>query len=153
MDFADLVQPVLKKAVWAALLAAAPAFACGYHGGVAQERSLMNLAYPQALHVHTAVWQAQLGGRLERAELPYIKVAFLLNELRPHLAANASVVLLTPMLWTSYRPEGVRVHAEGPAEGDVVVVTEAVVVKAIVEGRLSMADALAGGMVRIYASH
>jgi hypothetical protein len=45
------------------------------------------------------------------------------------------------------------VHADGPAEGDVVVVTEALVVKAIVERQLSMADALAGGMIRIYAPH
>ena len=120
---------------------------------MALQRGLMNWAYPDSLHVRSAVWREQQAGRLERDELPYMKVAFLLNQLRPQLAPNASVVLLTPMLWTRYRPEGVRVHAEGPAQGDAVVVTEAAVVKAIVEERLTMADALAGGMLRIYPAH
>lgn len=135
----------------AALIATAPAAAaCGFHEGVALERASMYQAYPGSSHVRTRVWWEQQSGRIEREELPYMKVAFLLNQLRPHLAANASVLLVTPMLWTRYRHEGVRVHAEGPAQGDAVLVTEAIVVKAIVEGRLSMADALATGMLRIY---
>ena len=92
----------------------------------------------------------QQAGRVEREELSYLKVAFLLKAAAAAPRANASVVLVTPMLWTRYGPEGVRVHAEGPAPGDAVVVTEASVVKAIVEERLTMADALAGGMLRIY---
>ncbi len=165
MDFADLVQPVLKKvASAAALLAlAAPAFACGYHGGVAQERSLMNLAYPQSLHVHTAVWKAQLGGRLERDELGALRVNFLLAQLRAHLAASpamarptVTVVLLGPMLWTRYQPDasGVRVsvHVDGPEPGDVVLVTEAPVLKALLEERLSARDALNSGLLRLYGT-
>ena len=155
MDLADLVQPVLRRALFALLAAAAPAVAaCGFHDDVALARGTLNWSYPGALHVRTALWRAQREEIIERGELPYMKVVFLLNQLRPHLpASNATVVLVTPMLWTGYRPEGVRVHAEGPAEGDVVVVTEALVVKAIVERQLSMADALAGGMIRIYAPH
>jgi hypothetical protein len=139
----------------ALLAAAAPAVAaCGFHDDVALERGTLNWSYPAALHVRTAVWRAQREELIGRDELPYMKVVFLLNQLRPHLPApRTTVVLVTPMLWTSYRPEGVRVHAEGPAQGDVVLVTEALVVKAIVEHRLSMADALAGGMVRVYAAH
>ncbi len=141
----------MRRLLIAALAAAAPAaFACGFHDEVMLQRGLMNWIYPESLQVRTAVWREQQAGRLERDELPYMKVALLLNQLRARLAQNASVVLLTPMLWTRYRPEGVRVHAEGPAPGDAVVVTEASVVKAIVEERLSIADALAGGMLRIY---
>ena len=163
MDFADLVQPVLKKvASAAALLAlAAPAFACGYHGGVAQERGMMNLAYPQSLHVPTAVWKAQLGGRLERGELGALRVNLLLAQLRAHFAAspamarpNVTVVLLGPMLWSRYQPDdgGVRLaaHVDGPGQGDVVLVTEAPVVKALLEERLSVRGALDSGLLRVY---
>jgi hypothetical protein len=127
--------------------------ACGFHDEVSLQRGVMNWVYPESLHVRAAVWRAQQAGQIEREELPYLKVAFLLKALRPHLAANTSVVLLTPMLWTRYGPEGVRVHAEGAARGDAVLVTEAAVVKAIVEKRLTLAHALAGGVLRSYPAH
>jgi hypothetical protein len=165
VDFAGLVQPVLKKAASAAALLAlaAPAFGCGYHGGVAQERSLVNLAYPQALHVHTAVWKAQLGGRLERGDPGAFRVNLLLAQLRAHLAAapamarpSVTLVLLGPMLWTRYQSDtgGVRVsvHVDGPEPGDVVLVTEAPVVKALLEERLSVRDALDSGLLRVYGT-
>ena len=129
---------------------ASPAVACGFHDEVSVQRGVMNWIYPESLHVRAAVWRAQQAGQIEREELPYLRVAFLLKALAPRLAANTSVVLLTPMLWTRYGPEGVRVHAEGAAQGDAVLVTEAVVVKAIVEERLTLADALASGVLRIY---
>ena len=127
--------------------------ACGFHDEVSLQRGVLNWVYPESLHVRAAVWRAQQAGQIEREELPYLKVAFLLKAFAPRVAANTSVVLLTPMLWTRYGPEGVRVHAEGAARGDTVLVTEAAVVKAIVEERLTLADALAGGVLRIYPAH
>jgi hypothetical protein len=143
------------KGTIAALLLAmcSHAMACGFHDEVSLQRGVLNWVYPESLHVRAAVWRAQQAGQIEREELPYLKVAFLLRALQPHLAANTSVVLLTPMLWTRYSSEGVRVHAEGSAQGDAVLVTEAAVVKAIVEQRLTLADALAGGVLRIYPAH
>ncbi len=50
-----------RVAVMAALLAVAfPVAACGYHGNAAV--GALNVAYPNALWVRTAVWQAQLDG-------------------------------------------------------------------------------------------
>jgi hypothetical protein len=151
------------RALIAALLFAASssAVACGFHDAVTVQRGVMNWAYPESLHVRTAVWQAQLGGRLERSELTYLGTTLLLNQLKAHLAASASsvrpnvtVVLLGPMLWSRYQPDGAGVrlslHVDGPVEGDVVLVTEAPVVKAIVDERLSVRDALALGVVKLY---
>jgi len=163
VDFAHLVLRVVRKVAAAAALlaAAAPAFGCGYHQGVGQERSLMNLAYPQALHVQTAVWKAQLSGHLERADVGALRVNLLLAQLRAHLAdspamarPNVTVVLLGPMLWSRYQPDdgGVRlaVHVDGPEQGDVVLVTEAPVLKALIEERLSTRNALESGLLRVY---
>jgi hypothetical protein len=124
---------------------------------------MMNLAYPQALHVHTAVWKAQLGGRLERDELGALRVNLLLSQLRAHLAAfpasarpNLTLVLLGPMLWSRYQPDGggvrLSVHVDGPGKGDVVLVTEAPVVKALLEERLSAREALDSGLLRVYGN-
>ncbi len=144
----------MRRLILALIAAAAPAAtACGFHDDVMLQRGLLNWVYPEALHVRTAVWGAQLTGRIERDEYPYLMANLLLAKLRPHLPTNASLVLITPMLWTRYDPEGVRVHAEGPAPGDPVVVTEVAVVKAILEERLTMVDAQAGGLLRIYPPH
>jgi len=53
----------------AALLATTPgAFACGLEdpSSISLRRGALNVAFPEALHVGTAVWQAQLAGTLSR---------------------------------------------------------------------------------------
>ncbi len=139
----------------------------------------MNWVYPESLHVGTAVWMAQREGRLARDDGPgerddlgpearkrlgYLRVASLLGRLRVSLAAargdggrpDLAVVLLGPMLWSRYAVGGddvrLAVHADGPAAGDVVVVTEASVVEALVTARLAARDAVRLGLVRLYGS-
>jgi hypothetical protein len=61
------VAVITRLATLAALIALAPAvMACGFHGNVAV--GALNVAYPNALWVRTAVWQAQLEGLLVRAD-------------------------------------------------------------------------------------
>ena len=159
-----------------AAFACSPAFACGFHDQSSMLRGMMNWVYPDSLHVGTAVWVAQRAGRLtvdrlaERDELTpearnrfgYVKATFQLRMLKSVLAdargaqgdPNLAVLLLGPMLWSRYQPDGndirLDVHVDGPRQGDVVVVTEAEVVAALVHGRLSGREAIELGLVKFY---
>ena len=56
----------------AGLCVIAPAVvACGLEdpSSISMRRGMLNMAYPESLHVGTAVWQAQLAGRLPRDPL------------------------------------------------------------------------------------
>jgi hypothetical protein len=152
--------------------------ACGLEdpSSIGVRRGALNMAFPESLHVGTAVWQAQLAGRLPRdplaqrgdltpearATLRLIKANASLGQLalrmsqpstapaRPRLA----IVLLGPVLWSrfeagsgSVRPS---VHVQGPEGGDVVVVTDIAVVEAIAGGSLGFAEAIDLGVVRLY---
>jgi hypothetical protein len=164
----------------AALLAATPgALACGLEdpSSISLRRGALNVAFPEALHVGTAVWQAQLAGVLPRD--PMLQRDDLAPEARDTLRlvkANArlrrlvgtfvaapggerpavSVVLLGPVLWTRFVPgDGVvqsSFHVAGPERNDVVLVTDAAVVEAIVEGRLTLASALELRLARLYGT-
>jgi hypothetical protein len=139
-------------------------------------RGALNLAYPESLHVGTAVWQAQLTGRLPRdplaqrgdlspearASLRLITANASLSQLALRMSGtsnastrpNLALVLLGPVLWTrfetgsgSIRPS---VHVQGPEHDDVVVVTDLAVVEAIAGGGLDFAEAIEMGVVRLY---
>ena len=64
------------------------------------------------------------------------------------------MLLLGPMLWSRYQPDGndirLNVHVDGPVQDDVVIVTEAAVIDALVHGRLSGRQAIELGVVRFY---
>ena len=156
------------------------ASACGLEdpNSIATRRGALNMAYPESLHVGTAVWQAQLAGRLARdplaqrgdlspdarATLRLIKANASLGQLALRMSQpstgtarpNLAVVLLGPVLWSrfeagsgSIRPS---VHVQGPEGGDVVVVTDIAVVEAIAGGSLGFAEAIDLGVVRLYGS-
>src|SRR5262245_17633581 len=161
-----------------ATCASQPAPACGFHDQTQVRRGMMNWVYPDSLHVATAVWSAQGAGRLAREELAsrddlapearnrlgYLKATRLLGEFSTVLGhagrdsprPNLAVVLLGPLLWTRYEAqnEGLRmyVHVDGPARGDVVVVTEAPVIEALISGKVSARDAVALGVIKLYGS-
>jgi hypothetical protein len=62
----------LAIALGAALVAAAgAAWPCGLEdpSSITVRRGMLNMAFPEALHVGTAVWQAQLAGSLPRDPL------------------------------------------------------------------------------------
>jgi hypothetical protein len=161
-----------------ALPAPPPTWACGLHGDDASfQRGVIYAAYPESLHVVTKVWNAQLAGTLERDEaqrpdmapegrrqLEYLRTALLLRQLQGRLAAaptlkprpSIAVLLLGPMMWSRYIPQeagvALNLHVEGPADNDLVVVTEAPVIRALAEKRLTIRKAVQLGVLRFYGA-
>jgi len=157
---------------------AGAAFACGLEdpSSIATRRGALNIAYPESLHVGTAVWQAQLAGRLARdplaqrgdltpearATLRLIKANASLGQLALRMSGastvparpNLAIVLLGPVLWSRFEadsgPVRPSVHVQGPERGDVVVVTDIAVIEAIAGGSLGFAEAINLGVVRLY---
>lgn len=155
--------------------------ACGYHDPSGISLGMLNWAYPDALHVRTAVWMAQRDGVLAKAEPPEpadpASAAFKLQQLARYRETHAqlevlrsrieialgsqpfpefSIVLIGPMLWTRFeRGEGglgMQSHAVGPARDDVVIVTDAPVTAALAEGRMAPREARERGLARLYGS-
>jgi hypothetical protein len=151
---------------------AVPSFACGFEdpSSATLQRGVLNWVYPKSLYVSTAVWQAQIAGIVAKdrpltgnlAGLGLRRAQLLMRQLEIQTAAAAgarpvprfSVVLLGPMLWTSYDAASGRVkaslHAAGPTPGDVVVVTDSVVVSALLTGALTVREASDFGLIRFY---
>lgn len=134
------------------------------------QRGILNFVFPNALHVTTAVWQAQLAGIIAKdraglsneGTLGFQVAAMRLRQLgrqvdvaaRGAAVPSFSVVLLGPMLWANYKqhPEALEatVHAKGPVPGTVVMVTDEAVVAALLDGTLSPRDATDFGLLRTY---
>lgn len=145
----------------------ASAFACGYHDPSTVARGIMNLAFPKSLYVSTAVWQAQNSGVLPvrprksaKDLFAYQRAASDVQKLGSRLAppndknAPFAVVLLNSMLWARFVPGpngySAAIHVKGPERGDAVLVTEAEVVKALLDGSLDISVAEAHGLYRLY---
>ena len=127
---------------------------------------------PDALHVTSAVWRAQLDGAITRDDRPaaaraligYRKAATDLGALRDRLAATMdgeaapafSILLIGPMLWTRFAPAqdglGMVTHVERADISDIVVVTDEPVVAALVAGRITPLAARQQGLLRLYGS-
>ena len=159
-------------------VAASGALSCGFEdpGSTALRRGMLNLAYPQSLHVGTAVWQAQLAGALPRdplaeradlspdarATLGRVRVNGLLMRFAARLAkpadeaASLAVVLLDSVMWSRFVVAAGAVHpvihVAAPEAGDVVVVTDTPVLEAIAAGSLELATALELGLIRLYGA-
>lgn len=167
----------LPPAFAALLLSAGATCACGLEdpGSIAALRGALQLAYPNALHVGTAVWQAQLADELPRdalaqrgdlspearSTLRMVRASAMLQRLAARLSAGDSarhpalaLVLVGPVLWTRFEAgEGrlrVQVHASGPELGDVVAVTDLAVIEAIADGALDVPAAIRRGLLRLY---
>lgn len=159
----------------AAGFAAADAGACAFHDTGSVRVGMLNLAYPDALHVRTAVWLAQRDAIVPReppvvvdASSPADRLAAMrryretvaaLDGLRERLVPSEAtpqfaVVLIGSMLWTRFVPVAGRLemtpHATGPLPDDVVVVTDGPVVRALLDGTLTPADAQARGLFKVY---
>jgi hypothetical protein len=138
---------------------------------------MLNVAYPDALHVRTAVWMAQREGVIPAdaqlaagdPQTATIHAMFRLREtvvrlgaLRDRVGATLdgrpvpafSLILIGPMLWTRFEQAGTALqmttHVAGPELDDVVVVTDAPVVAAMAEGLMTPRAALELGLVRFY---
>lgn len=170
---AALVSLGIGMAPWS------PVLACGLEdpSSIAMQRGVLSFAYPLSLHVGTAVWQAQAAGRLPRdplaqqgdltpdarAALRRLRASSLLRQFSAKLAeqdaaphAPLAVVLLGPVMWNRFEFDGSVVrptlHAAGPQSGDVVAVTDVAVIEAVGAGTLTLADALEGGLMRLYGT-
>jgi hypothetical protein len=128
----------------------------------------LNGVYPDALHVRAAVWRAEddgllPGGRTESSgPLAFYRAAAAVKKLGASLADSLlaetglamSVVLTPQVMWTRFEGGGdglaVQSHAEGPQYGDLVIVTEEKVVRALVEGKINLKTAEAHGLLRFY---
>jgi hypothetical protein len=150
--------------------------ACGFHTDQSIARTMLNLHYPDALHVDGAVWSAQEQGLLPldrdrlmatgtrrkmldgRALHETQKALYALDEsFRQHLPEGArpgmAVVLTESMLWTRYPAGGeIKPHASGPESDDLVIVTDEPVLRAIADGRMTIDEAMEKGMVRLYGT-
>ena len=148
------------------------ALSCGYDDPASASiaRGILNWVYPDALYVATAVWNAQQQGGLGRdrepapikALLGYHQALHRLGAFRDRLSAAVdgravpafSIVLIGPMLWTHYELAGatlsMKPHVDGPASGDVVIVTEEPVIAALNEGRIAPQAARELGLIRFY---
>lgn len=170
----------LRWLVFAAFAGAAGvAAACGLHdpNSVATLRGALQLAYPKALYVGAAVWQAQLAGVLprdaltDRADLSpearmsrrLFKASALLRHLADRLDASpamqrpaVAMVLIGPVLWSRLvAGDGAvkaQVHVAGPEEGDVVAVTDVAVLEAIADGTIGIGAAIDTGLIRLYGA-
>ena len=160
----------MRAAAIALLLSAAPALACGFEdpSNVGFQRGMLNFAFPKALWVSTAVWQAQAAGLLEadtslkgnRALLGFRRASDALSTVARQLDDGNdalppfTLVMIGPVLWTRFA-EGANgltatPHVKGPALGDVVVVSDEPVILALARGRIGGATALDQGLIRVY---
>jgi hypothetical protein len=173
------IRVSLQGAMGAALFAlATSAAACGLEdpGSISMRRGMLNMAYPESLHVGTAVWQAQLAGRLPRdpvlqfgelsadarSNLRLARAKLLLGRFAARLGTDAgasappsvAVVLLGPVLWSRLELDGARIvpalHVDGPEGGDVVLVTDLAAIEAVAAGSLGVREALDLGVMRLY---
>jgi hypothetical protein len=165
----------------ALLLPSPSALACGYHDPASAGIGMLNWAYPDSLHVRTAVWMAQAGGVLAAREpLPVgdpLSATFRfqqslrlretqarLDEWRGRVQTSLdgqpmpafAMVLIGPMLWTRFEGSEGSVamvqHATGPAPDDVVIVTDEAVLAALTEGTLTAQQSRTIGLVRAYGA-
>ncbi len=180
----------------ATLVAASPsALACGYEDPHSVQMGALNFAYPNALHVGTAVWQAQMEGALPRpapasparavfkSRLPALvrtvqadhaheashaddaalaEALRVVAQTRDRLAAAddmasrppVALVFASKMLWSRLVPGGQQLEAQphvgGPERDDVVLVTEALVLRALLARSMAVDEAFDRGLIRLY---
>jgi hypothetical protein len=138
--------------------ASAAVSACGYHvaiGGVA-------VAHPSSIPVAVAIHAAVREGRLAPladapAPLALVRANGAMRNFATALQSDASdlppvaFVLVEAHLWgrvvPGAGPASWQAHADGPASGDVVVVTGEAALAALLDGRLRWDAAIASGLV------
>jgi hypothetical protein len=159
----------------ATTLLAAHASGCGLEGdSMTLEKVAVSYAYPDSLNVMAAVSSARLSGTLDRTitigsqtpeqlERTSLRIRAALWQLRARLASappgatpSLAIVLLEPMMWsriaTADGTPSLTLHVNGPSTGDVVAVTEQVVLVAINEDKITAGEALSLGFIRLYGS-
>ena len=151
-------------------------WACSFHSDQSIAQAVLNLYYPDAMHVNGAVWSLQQKGQLPldskrikargaerkmRDRIAYYKVLKALYALSisfekissSQQAADTamSMVFIESMLWTRYPAGGgIKLHVSGPEPGNFVLVTDEPVVLTIAEGKMTLGEAMDNGLIRLY---
>jgi hypothetical protein len=172
-----------QAAAWLAIalvLVAGAALPCGYHDpdSVSFKTGVLNWIYPDSLHVHAPIWQAQKAGTLpgydtarmtasgaQRKFLDAVAYRRTDRALRALGAAignlsaagrpqRFSMVLVESALWAQFvvSPEEkiLDIDAGGPNRGDLVAVTGEPVIYAMHKGKLRLAEAVESEMIKLY---
>ena len=168
-----LASAVRALSIAGAGLLAPVAFACGFEDPAAMQTGFLNWEYPNALYVDTAVWRAQLDGRIETdpplqtTNLLLVNPGFrkamkTLEDFTVHLAGDPDpqhaqsfvVLFMEAMLWSRFEigdgDAKLYPHIKAAADGETVVITHRVVLEAINRGALSAEEARRLGLMRLY---
>jgi hypothetical protein len=157
-------------AVLALTATSPPGWTCGFENpnSATMQRVMLNVVYPNAIHVQGAVDTALRSGALRPAHFTRPGDFFALQRTTRNLrrfadiladgeSANLptfSVVLMGPVLWTRFVPTAGRLtsetHVAGPLPGKVVVVTDVPALAALVSGDVTGASTNPLGLIRYY---
>jgi hypothetical protein len=154
--------------------------ACGYHDLAQARIGALNWLYEHSLYVNGAIAEAQTAGRLSPSDhtrfmvsgpyreeldaqafektkqsLAALGAVFQVLE-GEHTQSGFSMVLVETALWTHFPVSGsedkLKVDAGAAVKGDLVVATGEPVVEGLLQGRLSIADAIDTGCMRLYGT-
>lgn len=141
------------------------ALACGYEDPASVALGSLNFAYPNALYVSTAVWQARQEGLLPKQPAavkdPRWDAMRTLLQLRNRLVADpampALAIVFTPaVMWSRLTSQTgqmkLAMHESGPESADVVMVTEPAVLQAWLAQQLSTEQLIEQGLIRLYGA-
>lgn len=156
--------------------------ACVQPGDLILAQAFLNHHYPDSLHVYGAIWEGQRKGilpmpdreyltsagerRIELNEAVRLAAIDALEQLGAHFEVSSrqrhaiSMVLVERMHWARFLPDPAtgngfsqfNCDAETVGDGDLVVVTNDVVLHAIRTGDMSIARADALGILRLYGT-
>jgi hypothetical protein len=138
--------------------ASVPVGACGYHVAIGGVSAVHPSSIPVAVAIHAAVSEGRLTPLADvPAPLALIRANGAMRNLAMALQSDASglppvaFVLVEAHLWGRAVAGAGRIsfqaHAEGPASGDVIVVTGEPALAALLDGRLRWDAAIASGLV------
>ena len=152
--------------------------ACAYHSPETIRVGMLDVYYPNALHVTGAIWRAQNNGRLSPPDtsrigatgkqrdlidaMAYQRIVKAITTLGAQLSLLSSedqqeefsLVLAESALWSRFTLVGkhslIAIDAGSPGGADLVIVTGEPVVYSMVRGDLTLSDAFTAGMAKLY---
>jgi hypothetical protein len=142
------------------------ASACAYHGG-----KPLSIDHPGAFDLAIALQVAAEAGTIEAQSAPptasmvgYHRMVKQIEQFRDLLGSGDkqtravppfSLLLVDSALWSRFTPEpagiALAIHTAGPESGEPVMLTTGAVIRSLLHGRLSSADALHRGLIRVEA--
>ena len=159
-------------------LAHTTGLACAYHSPETIRVGMLDVYYPNALHVTGAIWRAQNDGRLSPPDtsligatgtqrdlidaMAYQRIVKAITALGTQLSLLSSedqqeefsLVLAESALWSRFTLVGkhslIAIDAGSPGDADLVIVTGEPVIYSMVRGDLTLSEAFTAGMAKVY---